>query len=177
MFWIRKSSKKDPSQKERKYRGCTTEQLALFLMGLAVNESGMYINEILEQDNEWWEKQQDYICWVFPINEKSSIDENAPVLQLPNMLDAPYIDDAYIRFRKYLKETDWKKNYYNRLRITRVLKSLCMFNRIIIAREFLSELLSDEDPELDVSKQIWENAVQVYNRTPTAKFPVVCPEW
>ena len=169
MFWKQINKKVETNKREETHEN-SEKQLALFLMGLGTNASGMYIYEILQQDNEWWEHRHDFIQWIFPIDEKSKFNKNAPVLQLPNKLDAPYMEDAYIRFRKFLNETNWKEHYHNKVRVTRVLKSLCMFNHMILARELLNDLLLDEDPTLNESKKIWENAIQIYHYEPIGEL-------
>ena len=130
------------------------KQLELFLCGKGKDNKGRYIEDILAQDNEWWESTHDYIQWIFPTDIKSKYNKSVPVVKVPVRIQATFMPDSYIRFRQFLQETAWKEHYHNRLRITRVLRSLSLFGYTELSYGFLNELLVDQS--LEDSFSIWK---------------------
>lgn len=54
--------------------------LLQFYSGRSPDVRGRTIEQIWQQDYEWLEQTHDYIQWLFPLNEKSRFNPNAPLL-------------------------------------------------------------------------------------------------
>lgn len=46
------------------------------------NSSGSFLQTILSSSNDWLEHTHDWVQWVFPTNERSAFNENAPILTM-----------------------------------------------------------------------------------------------
>ena len=51
-----------------------------FLEGIGTDSRNRHIDEILDEDNRYWEHTHDFIQWLFPLNEESRAVNNSPVL-------------------------------------------------------------------------------------------------
>ena len=141
------------------FRRSDEKQLEQFLCGKGKDDKDRYIEDILAHDNDWWENTHDYIKWLFPVDKRSKYNRTAPIVKTPVTIQAPFMPDSYIRFRKFLNETDWKSHYHNQLRITRVLRSLSLFGYTELSEGFLKELLADES--LEDSLEIWKKNTNI----------------
>ena len=100
-------------------------------------------NELLAQDDSFFEGSHDYIQWLFPTMEKSRFNTKAPVIndetQVSVLIDADRMHAAAVRFLEFLTNTkeNWtREGNHNELRITRIIKSLIMVGKIELAKEF-----------------------------------------
>jgi len=117
---------------------------------------GRKLSEILNKSNEWLEHTHDYIQWLFPLSEPSAHNVNAPILSfteierfnLDKVLRDKLIDSFKLMLQFYglrliecadggmnvtkcssfeSRRQNWlTAGNHNFLRITRVLKSLCL---------------------------------------------------
>jgi len=124
-----------------------------FYRNLGPDSEGRFIHDILQQDDEWWDGCHDHIQWVFPLNDASLFNRNAPILdndtikifQQDKVIHAQ-ATAAVLRYMRFLgftvghnghsfefddseetveKFSIWvRKADHNHLRITRMLKFL-----------------------------------------------------
>lgn len=144
--------------------------LLLFYISSGPDPKGRSLNDILNQDNNWFEDTQDYMEWLFPIE---IVDED-----ISNKLI-----ESYLRFLNFLGleifnseikiGENWdtqKKNWFifqthNSLRITRILKSMTvngLHNDAINFYVFLVNLV-ESDPKCRITQATlinWQEAVR-----------------
>lgn len=144
--------------------------------------------EVLKQDDHWLEVCHNYVQWLFPTKEFSRVTPDAPVLDEAT-IEAFRSDDllrnhlraAFIRILSFyglrltpaavVKGPNWAarksnwftENTHNRLRITRILKSLNALGlkpEAVAFRDALAMLCATEaDCGIDgVSLQFWRDA-------------------
>jgi hypothetical protein len=108
-------------------------QLLEFLEDNSTNFKELYLSDILKFTDRDMEEKHDFIQWVFPTDEKSTIAPEIPVLDQKtirlfkkseiarsNLIKAK---DLYLGF--LYRNSHWIKLHdHNHLRITRVIKSL-----------------------------------------------------
>lgn len=122
-----------------------------YYSGIGTDDRGRSITEIFEQDDDWLEHTHDYIQWLFPLPEPSGSNARAPILDA--VTRETFLADPALRTRmgealrrmlsfyglreeagSIVKGSNWnarKDNWFtmpthNDLRITRILRSLCM---------------------------------------------------
>lgn len=169
-----------------------------YINGGGTDHAGRTLAETLKFDNALLEHTHDYIQWMFPTDEASMFNMDAPVLTdvdiehikadirlyeegFERMLrfygfrvanysgDAPMILPSYHNFKDRVEE--WATpNNHNYLRITRILKSLCLLGFYEYAVEFLSSLetfIVEDYGHIVGEKTIkfWRDAVVDYNAT------------
>ena len=64
----------------------TKETLASFLAGTGKDRKGRTLEDILKQDDKWWERTHDFIQWVFPNADRSRYNLLAPVCSAEDAL-------------------------------------------------------------------------------------------
>jgi hypothetical protein len=103
-----------------------------FLIGLGTDDKGRTLDEILYWPDARLEYSHDVIQWLFPLEERSQYNYDAPVL---TVLDVAVIQSnpeikanilrAYDRFTKFYDNPQWlTPGNHNYLRLTRILKCL-----------------------------------------------------
>lgn len=147
-------------------------QIVDFYKNKRPNSSGKYINEIWSFDNVDLERCHDYIQWLFPLDEGSAYNPDAPILTKEDIelfkTDRNFDDDfnlydcldtsltlmlEFYGFNIVFVITNilivFNENFNNRysewlypgnhnyLRITRILKSLCLLGKEKEAKAFL----------------------------------------
>ena len=168
-------------------------QLIKFYAGKATDHRGRLLTEIWQQDYKWLEKTHDYIQWLFPLTEKSRFNFDAPILtdediqvfrkqislkknlykSLKLMLSFYGLSchssengDVDIRIHQLFSERKqnwvWFSNH-NHLRITRILKSLCLLGLEKYAQALfkcLEEIYHLENGKISSeSFSYWQNAI------------------
>ena len=151
-----------------------------------------YLPEIWQKDDHWLEATHDYIQWLFPLKERSRFNVNAPILsdediqQFRNReyLKINVLKSLSLMLRFYglaLIEDDQTANIiidqsfnhrkkvwvhwgnHNHLRITRILKSLCLLGLQKYAQALfkcLEEIYNLEKGEItNLTFSYWEDAV------------------
>ena len=142
-----------------------------FLEGLTTDNRGRQINEILDQDDWFWENTHDFIQWLFPLNEESSAVRNSPVLneQEIGLIRASESARGSLlasadRYKVFLLNTTrWRNSHdHNHLRITRVIKSLRLLTDDETANGFkywIAGQLGDQIDSINTrSKKFWRLA-------------------
>ena len=169
-------------------------EIVWFFRGEQTDHCGRSLSEILGRGYDWLEFTHDYIQWLFPLTEGSAFNSNAPILTpaaiaefhadavlrekllqaFRVMLDfygltLETTNDGRPRVTKGLNFEMRKRNWltpanHNYLRITRILKSLCLLGFREQARSFLECLLEIyEDHYRLISADTlpyWRNAVR-----------------
>lgn len=127
-------------------------QLINFYLGNSPDSEGRYLSDILDWNDEQLEESHDYIQWLFPLEEPSQFNPDAPLLD--NITRAAFLNSEELRgnmvlaFNRMLKfynltqtheltngkschvvptreSTPWvTKGNHNYLRLTRMLRSL-----------------------------------------------------
>jgi len=103
-----------------------------FLIGLGTDDKGRALDEILYWSDAKLEYSHDIIQWLFPLEERSQHNYDAPFLTVMDVAiiqSTPEIKAnilrAYERFVKFYDNPQWlTPGNHNYLRLTRILKCL-----------------------------------------------------
>ena len=103
------------------------------------NSSNITFDEILSSDDDFWETSHDFIQWIFPLNEPSQYNPNAPLLDVEDIelfkkdfVLRKNVLLAFSRFKSFLQKEEsntkpiWLDRKHNYLRITRVIRFLSL---------------------------------------------------
>ena len=163
-------------------------KLVSFYLEEGVDDRGRTFSDILKWDYEALESVHDFIQWLFPLNVSSAYNWKAPILSqddidefnksselrsnvikaLSLMLDfcGFSLESGHVIRSKHYQEraSNWL-NYgnHNMLRITRILKSLCLLGLNDYAQEFFQALESvyKENPDvIGDSYSYWKNVLK-----------------
>ena len=111
-----------------------------FLSGHGTDDQRRSILELMDRDDEFWERTHDFIQWLFPLAEASRSVRHAPVLtddEIKQIRESQpiqaNIQRSVLRYKEFLAgTTKWRSGYdHNHLRISRVIKSL----RLLVSDE------------------------------------------
>lgn len=155
-----------------------------FLEGRGRDNKGRYIGEMLKWGEFWLELKHDYIQRVFPLNEPSLADPDAPVLSEADVEYLRNSEPAKVNIRQmYQKMLEFYKlddnnyknwgihrywntaNNHNHLRITRMLKCFRLLGMKDEHEDLsmrLRYLLENERSSLNISPEtydIWFNEI------------------
>lgn len=157
-----------------------------FLCGRPVEAGGktMQIDTIWNYDHTQLEQEHDFIQWLFPTDEASDFNPNAPVLTLSDIETIrknPFLQTYIIysllvmlNFYGFRHDSEAKKIFqvrpeawpptpHNYLRITRILKCLTLCGLQDYAKAFYDALMEVKDIEKTTPKatlEFWKNAVE-----------------
>ena len=164
-------------------------RLLAFYAGNGPDHRGRFLRDILQRDDAWLEATHDYVQWLFPLHEPSSVLPSAPTIDaevaaafaadlrlretlhacLLRMLSFYGLADGDGRMVKGANWTARKSNWFtrpthNNLRITRILKSLCALGLRADALRLATclETLRREEPDCGVGTtafDYWREAV------------------
>ena len=104
-----------------------------FLSGHGTDDQRRSILDLINRDDEFWERTHDFIQWLFPLAEPSRSVRNAPVLthdEIKQIRESETaqanIQRSVLRYKEFLASTTkWRSGYNkNNLRISRVIRSL-----------------------------------------------------
>lgn len=133
-----------------------------FYQGKGLDDQGRSIDQILGWDPVKFDQIHDFIQWLFPLQEPSAFNKNAPLLDsetvaaITNDISATCnIARSFLKFQNFMREYNWvTPNNHNFLRISRVIKSLVLLDRAVMAQhifdlakiqyEAFSEIISDK---------------------------------
>ena len=158
---------------------CSARRAVNFLRGTGRSASGYSLDQILLWEDGSWESEHDFIQWVFPTDQPSRFNPEAPVLdaEVVGILgEDPACQEnlsrGLERFLGFLGLTRgpdgiafdgtpgplWHHQNHNWLRISRCLRCLSLLGRAGEAAEFLRFL--QEVPTVPVeTKAIWAGAL------------------
>jgi hypothetical protein len=148
-----------------------------FFRGEINHPRGFSISDILAWDDEEWERNHDFIQWVFPTFQKSAFNPDIPELTKKDVEIFRKDTDLQLTFdrviERFLKFLDYKRNEkpwwfhegnHNLLRITRALDSSKTLSEAGRHYEILNWLrdLQDENPGIIPKRtsHFWEQAVK-----------------
>src|ERR1043165_1674234 len=135
--------------------------LISFYLKESPNSDGRWLEELWEWSDEDWETEKDFIQWLFPTNQASAFNADAPLLNEEIMKEwhkdkllQHNLRQSYERWLRFcgVERVDAKLHLANRkpnvcggfnhnwLRITRVLKSLTLLGLPKESQEFFSLL-------------------------------------
>ena len=126
-------------------------QVVLFLQGDGFDSSGRHIDQILEMPDYELEETHDYIQWIFPLPEPSSVNVNAPLLSLDeislikdDLIIQNNLEKAVICMENFYNKNDhWLGEYdHNHFRITRILKSLTLLHKKEMVHRFYNTVMN-----------------------------------
>ncbi|MGD0283054.1 MAG: opioid growth factor receptor-related protein [Dissulfurispiraceae bacterium] len=159
-----------------------------FYRGSGPDNRGRYLSQILKWDYNRLEEVHDYVQWLFPLINRSAFNWRAPILtsediksfktetdlkeniaksfdvmlgfygfhRIETIIEkAPDYED---RIRNWVSEGN-----HNFLRITRILKCLCILGFQHYAKAFLltlNKVYMDNQDKIGESYTFWEKAVQ-----------------
>ena len=167
------------------------ETVRHFLSRDGLDSCGRSLENILAWSDDELEFHHDFIQWLFPLEQSSGFNSDAPVLtqsecselgQDPKVLAG--LRDGFNRMLRFyglecrgteiIKSTHWDARCanwawaptHNDLRITRILHSLCLFGLNAEAQSFLRFLENmDQESSLGSSRRValayWQNAVKL----------------
>jgi hypothetical protein len=127
-----------------------------FLSGDSPDGEGRLLGEILSWPDERLERVHDFIQWMFPLTEPSPVNPEAPVLDAATIFEIreqprlqANVRKAYERMRRFYDGSrDWvTAGNHNHLRITRILKCLCLLGLDAEAKEFFKWLSVIDEEE------------------------------
>ncbi len=116
-----------------------------FLDGSKVDNNERTFDFVMQQDDDWFESEHNYIQWLFPLLEESYNVYEAPVLDLT---EVTLIRNNQVALENQIKALGrmvvfYKKNDlwlvpmdHNHLRITRILKSIRLLHSLPVAESF-----------------------------------------
>lgn len=119
---------------------------------------------IKDFDSQEWDSIHDFIQWVFPSNEPSLFNPDAPILDeetVAKMLIDPDVsyrfNESVLRMKYELLQTEswWRYESHNFRRVTRTIKSISLIKGWIGAREFKYEI----EEAISSDPQIWSEWV------------------
>lgn len=156
-------------------------ELLAFYGDEGTNSSGYTLEQVLGWPDEDWEEQHDFIQFLFPTDEPSMFNPDAPVLDsatiarfradplLRHRLRRSF--DRWLSFCGIIRTVDglafdnpnprvWDRQNHNWLRITRVLRSLNLLGLPDEAQAFFA-LLTTIRPKIDpITWGYWERAAR-----------------
>lgn len=148
------------------------ELLTLFLQGTRPDSQGRLHADILNFSDEELEEVHDYIQWLFPLREKSMAVPGSPVVESEEMVERLRNDTevranmlhALARMKRFYTDNDhWlAQGDHNHLRITRILKSLCLLglrDEAIKFHNFILQRVESAQPVTQESLAYWEQSV------------------
>jgi hypothetical protein len=141
-----------------------------YLRGDKPDMYGRWLTDVLRWSDAKWEHSHDVIQWVFPLNEPSNYNEEAPVLtdfdieiiQGDEQIKANLIRSLN-RYLLFLENPQWiTPHNHNFLRITRVLKCLKLAGLEDARKsfkEYLEVIYSRHENIIGLTTiQFWRNA-------------------
>ncbi len=147
-------------------------QITGFYLHSGEDNKGRTLAEILLWDDKKLEETHDFIQWLFPLNEASSFNPDAPILTEEDIKEFHDVDDLKLInsavmiinfFSRGLKQDApqyWlKAGNHNHLRITRVIKCLRIMGWSITAEYFCEwAVKKNKDGMLDIAIPYWKEA-------------------
>jgi hypothetical protein len=168
-------------------RRTTFEAVQGFLEGLQPGPRGLTLDEVLSEDDDFFEDCHDFVQWLFPLNSASEYHPAAPVLDVAELAAlSPAAKagtaKAFVRMLSFYglvydaghvrigsnwdaRMGDWVAvPTHNSLRLTRVLRSLAMQGLLEESKALLAFLLGlFSDRSLPATRQgelaYWRQAV------------------
>ncbi len=158
------------------------EKLISFLRGTGSDGQGRLHADILKFSDEELEEVHDYIQWLFPLREKSMAVPDSPVLEREEIVGQLRSDTevranmlrALERMKRFYGDSDhWlEQGDHNHLRITRILKSLCLLGlrqEAINFHNFILQRVESAQPVTEESLAHWQNSISL--NSPTTPTP------
>lgn len=151
----------------------TRSDIIKFYSGEKVDACNHILSEVWTYSFQRLEKSHDYIQWLFPLDEPSAHNLDAPLLtkedlkelRKPEMLCCVLLSvHTYMKFLFFTRE-NWVTQFdHNHLRITRMLKFLKLLGMKHEAYARLVEVMlivnaTDQNVKIDKAIQFWEEAV------------------
>ena len=133
------------------------------------------LSDIWDWSNDQLEVEHDFIQWIFPLNEASSYNPDAPVLSIEDIKEFRNSPELQFRvlvsahtFMRFLYSTvnNWcTEANHNHLRITRMLKSLRLLGLELVALNCYYELVMivyklDMEETLEEPMAFWRSALE-----------------
>lgn len=142
-----------------------------FYRGRGTDHRGRTFDDLIALSDDEFERQHDFIQWLFPLPEPSLFNPDAPLLTeedrlafFPGGADADVLHAnvmrAYQRFMDFLEEThQWLRHSdHNHLRITRAIKFLVMTGHESQAKTLLGYCVGNHPNLNERSRKIWVQA-------------------
>ena len=104
-----------------------------FLEVTGIDNHGRRLDQVVAENDEYWEYTHNFIQWLFPLDEESRSVRGSPVLEEEHMRAIRESESArnnlqrsVTRYKDFLAgTTNWRSGYdHNHLRISRVIKCL-----------------------------------------------------
>lgn len=160
-------------------------RLLAFLSGKGKGPKGLYISDVHKFSFEQLESNHNYIQWLFPIKTisvhnllapiyKESVDYNTPIIMdnikksfemMLRFYGLEYQNSQIVRRKDFEKTKQWVTyNNHNYLRITRILKSLMLFQMGKEAKTFFTALEKIYEENKDIISEktylYWKMAIK-----------------
>jgi hypothetical protein len=165
-----------------------------FYIGSGTDHKLRSWSEIVSQNDNWLESEHDFIQWLFPLKEPSEFskfaplltDEDISILKMERLFKKRMVTSFFIMMSffgldpktindelKLQKDSSFFKerskvwlslNNHNYMRITRILKSLCLFGLNKYAEAFMECLLDlkkEFDSDISMTNiEYWMEAIE-----------------
>ena len=142
-----------------------------YLNGKQPDIYNRYLEDIWKMSDKEIESVHNFIQWIFPLNERSGVNPDAPILTHQDIID---IKKSNIAQQNMKKSADWflgflTRNLYwicqsnhNHLRITRAIKSLRLIHSNEEAEKFKNSIMSlnqgNENKINPISLEFWNKS-------------------
>lgn len=139
-----------------------------FQRGKGTDDAGRTVHDIRRWGDEDWEKCHMHIQWCFPLPEASKMQPGSPVATREELtaigkdfLAGSFLAMSVARYMDFLDRTEaWKRpRDHNHLRITRVIRCLCLCGFRELAEYFHQFVLERRgDAVCEESRWYWQEA-------------------
>ena len=142
-----------------------------FLEGTGIDNHGRRLDQVVAENDEYWEHTHNFIQWLFPLDEESRSVRGSPVLEEEHMRAIRESESArnnlqrsVTRYKDFLAgTTTWRRGYdHNHLRISSVIKCLRLLVNDEEANAFTYWVAGQLGDQIDTinpeSKKYWRLA-------------------
>ena len=150
------------------------DTLIQFLRETGLDSQGRLHADILNFSDEELDEVHDYIQWLFPLREKSMAVPGSPVVESDEIVELLRSDTevrtnmlrALERMKRFYTDNDhWlAQGDHNHLRITRILKSLCLLglrDEAIKFHNFILQRVESAKPVTRESLAHWQTSISL----------------
>lgn len=140
---------------------------------ITISDGTYTLQEILDKDDEWWESNHDFIQYLYPTDEVSKFNPEAPVLTkefvefFKNSSGTVNIN-LYYRFREFLVNNRWLALPFNHnyLRFSRVLRNVAL----LVSNDLSLKVLQLYNQEFNLLTQDKVKSFYIWLDSTQAKF-------
>lgn len=140
---------------------------------ITITDGTYTLQEILDKDDEWWDSNHDFIQYLYPTDEVSKFNPEAPVLtkefvdffkNSPGEINI----NLYHRFRQFIINNRWLARPFNHnyLRFSRVLRNIAL----LVSNDLSLTCLQSYNKEFNLLTQDKVKSFYIWLDSTQAKF-------